>query len=90
MNGIGFTEESHGVFGERRMLAAAWRWMYSVLAVSAALVMLILVFATLAQAAPAGGEFKVNTTTNNDQRDASVAMDASGDTKLARKGGGLP
>jgi hypothetical protein len=53
--------------------------MYSVLAVSAALVMLILVFATLAQAAPAGGEFKVNTTTNRTQEGPSVATDSDGD-----------
>jgi VCBS repeat-containing protein len=53
--------------------------MYSVLAVSAALVMLILVFATLAQAAPAGGEFKVNTTISKTQDSPSVATDSDGD-----------
>ncbi|HZF57487.1 MAG TPA: hypothetical protein VEZ19_03325, partial [Rubrobacter sp.] len=79
MNGMGFTEERHGVFYERRMLAAAWRWMYRVLAVSAAGVMLILVFATLAQAAPAGGEFQVNTYTTSNQENPSVAMDSDGD-----------
>ena len=80
MNGMGFTEERHGVFYERRMLAAAaWRWMYRVLAVSAAWMMLILVFATLAQAAPAGGEFQVNTTTSDSQESQSVAMDSDGD-----------
>ena len=79
MNGMGFTEERHGVFYERWMLAAAWRWMYRVLAVSAAGVMLTLVFATLAQAAPAGGEFQVNTTDSDFQGSQSVAMDSDGD-----------